>query len=193
MNIKLFRKIAVAISLLILIDLTLTGCKELSNDSDDSQTFSIDLADIKSQLSNNQSSSSDNNVSNSITSSTVKSLVLGAIVVTKRDTPYVSGETLTDAEEDDLAEDALNSANYISIVDLPVADDSIDFLIPPETAGNWQILVVALDFNLDTLGDLDGYESKGSIIYTGFTPNFYTAENIGDEVIEIDMKVYVDN
>lgn len=169
--------------------LALSSCRELLTNEKDSSSISIsvDLNDIKQQLNESESRSSQ-----SITGSGgAKALVIGAIVVT-RNTPYTSGEVLTQAQEDALVEDLANSINYITLVNLPVSKDYIEFLIPPDTAGHWQVVVVAVNFAVDNLGDLADYESKGEITHTGFTPNFYTSGNVGSGVIPITMQLYTE-
>ena len=169
---------------MIVSALLLSSCKELTNKKDSSSTISVDLNDIKQQLN------ASDRASQSITGAgDTKALIIGAIVIS-RATPYTSGETLTKTEEDALVDDLVNSINYITLVDLPVAEDYVEFLIPPETAGNWQVIVLAINFSVDTIGDLADYESKGDLTHTGFTPRFYTSKNIGSGVIPITMSTY---
>jgi len=165
--------------------LLLSSCKELTNEKDSSSTISVDLNDIKQQLN------AGDRTSQSVTAAAgVKAFIIGAIVIT-RDTPYQSGEDLTKSEEDALVDDLTNSINYITLVNLPVAKDYIEFLIPPDTAGHWQVIVIAIDFEANTFSDLENYEDNGgSITHTGFTPNFYTSGSVGSSVIPIEMKEY---
>jgi hypothetical protein len=173
-----FLLLAMMISVLVL-----SSCKELTNEKDSSNSISVDLNDIKQQLNESRSSQSISG------SGGAKTLVIGAIVVS-RSTPYTTGE-LSSFEEDELVEDLVNSINYITLVELPVAKDYVEFQIPPNTAGYWQVVVVAVNFDVNTLGDLDDYESDGGdITHTGFTPQFYTSGNVGSGVIPITMVTY---
>ncbi len=188
---KLFNKNIYLLALSAIFALVSIGCKEMSNEADGSKTLTIDLANIKEQLEPvGPAPSLLGASSGSITSSTVKSLVLGAIVVTSRSDPYLSTTKVTEKIEEDLKQEAINSVNYLSVVDLPINEDYIEFLVPPQTAGKWQVAVVSFDFNLDVLADWEDYESKGKILHKGFTEGFYTFDTIGEQIIQIDMENY---
>ena len=66
----------------------------------------LDLNHIKQQL--NASSASK-----SIEYAGVKGLIIGAVVITERDTPYPSNITMTKAIEDEIIDQVINSVNYI--------------------------------------------------------------------------------
>jgi hypothetical protein len=102
----------------------------------------------------------------------VVSLVVGAVVITYRDTPVQNIEVanLSDQQKNDLTDDALQSAAYLTIVDLPLADDSVSFLIPPATSGNWQLVGVGSRIHIDVLQDFD--DNKDAATWFGFTEEF---------------------
>ena len=158
----------------------------LTNEKDDERTLTIDMSHIKQQLSGNSNSS------NSITGDgNAQGLLVGAIVINSRDTPYTNADLpLSESEEDALVDDLINSVNYITIANLPVSEDYIEFLIPPATAANWQIVVIAVDFKINTLSDLDSYEDKGEITHAGFTEEFYNSSSVGSQVIQVTMVDY---
>lgn len=165
---------------MIVSALIFSSCKELSNEKSDDTRFVVDMAHIKNQL--------EGPGTNAITGSGgAKGLVIGAIVVTSRDTPYSSGETLTEAEEDTLVDELINSLNYITIANLPIAADFIEFLIPPDTAAHWQVVVIATSNSLSRLDDVDA----DLITHTGFSTKFYESSTLGSEVVQINMQVHV--
>lgn len=165
--------------------LFLSSCKEFSNDAGESNTVSVDLGHILQQLDTNSS------LNNIAAPSNVRGLLIGAIVVTARDTPYTSDIEMTQAVEDELVDQLVNSINYITIANLPVSEDYIEFLVPPDTAAKWQVVVVATDFVVNTLSDLDGYEDDGhELTHKGFTPRFYSSDTVEDSVIQVDMELY---
>ena len=180
------RKIVKFLFLTMIVSvLFLSSCKEFSNDESESKTISVDLGKILQQINGDSSSKSIDAPDG------VKALVIGAIVVTERDTPYTSDTVMTDAVEDEIVDQLVNSINFITIVNLPVSGDYINFLIPPETSAHWQVVVVTTDFPVTTLSDLDGYEDDGGeLTHKGFTPKFYTSETVGNDVIEVEMEPY---
>jgi hypothetical protein len=102
----------------------------------------------------------------------VVSLVVGAVVITLPGAPVKNSQvaTLSEEQKDHLADDAIQSAAYLTIVDVPNSDDSISFLIPPATSGNWQLIGVGSRNHIDTLQDFD--DKKDSAIWYGFTDDF---------------------
>jgi hypothetical protein len=80
----------------------------------------------------------------------VFTVVVGAIVVTPLGTgpggAYTQTDALnlTDAQREQLEQDAIQSAVYMELVQLPSAEDSVEFRIPPSGAGNWQLIGVGL-------------------------------------------------
>ncbi len=101
----------------------------------------------------------------------VVSIAVGAIVIS-RATPYDSADDVTEAESEQLVEDAIQSAAFITIEDLPFAGDAISFLIPPDTAGNWQLVAVGSRIDIDVLQDFEGTDDldRAAPIWYGFTP-----------------------
>ena len=98
------------------------------------------------------------------------SMVVGALVITYRDTPVSDVGNIDDEEQQNLEDDALQSAKYLEVFDLPTADDVVSFRIPPEEAGNWQLIGVGVRVDIDTLADL-GDEDDPAIWY-GFSTTF---------------------
>lgn len=103
---------------------------------------------------------------------TIESIAVGAIVITVRETPYDSADDVDEAASERLVDDAIQSAAFITIEDLPFAGDTISFLIPPDTAGNWQLVAVGSRIDIDVLDDFQGEDELGrsAPIWYGFTP-----------------------
>ena len=175
------------ITLFTIAGLISFGCKELSNEAEGTKTFTLDMAHVKSQL---DAGSNSPGVRKAISASKIKSLVLGAIVVPSRSTPYTSGMEITKKIEDNLKKEAINSVQYLSIVEYPFSKEYLKFLVPPPTAGKWQVGVISLDFVAETLSEFEDYESKGGLLHKGFAERFYTYDDIGDQIIRIEMKNY---
>ena len=103
----------------------------------------------------------------------VVSIAVGAIVIS-RPTPFTGADDVTEADSTQLTDDAIQSAAFIAIQGLPFDGDSISFLIPPDTAGNWQLVGVGSRIDIDVLDDFEGTDEfgRGAPIWYGFTPGF---------------------
>lgn len=109
------------------------------------------------------------------------SMVVGALVITYRDTPVEDVDAIDAEEQQNLEDDALQSAKYLEVFDLPTDDDVVSFRIPPDEAGNWQLIGVGVRVDIDTLADL-GDEDDPAIWY-GFSTDFLNDQvEPGDEV-----------
>ena len=79
----------------------------------------------------------------------IKSLIVGAIVITHTTTPYQNADDVDDTAKDNIKDDAIQSAAYLTIEDLPYSGNSISFLIPPAASDNWQLVGVGTRDNID--------------------------------------------
>ena len=143
------------------------GCGELSNDSSPRNiTVIVGFGD-----GGGNPLLGDALVQPPDTGETIKSIAVGAIVIS-RATPYDSADDVTEADSEQLVEDAIQSAAFITIEDLPFAGDTISFLIPPDTAGNWQLVAVGSRIDIDVLDDFQGEDEldRAAPIWYGFTP-----------------------
>ncbi len=183
-------------TLLILPVFVTSGCKELSNDPPESSgNMVVNLGDIQKQLSVSSTNNSSNGQSQSVTvpgsspaSDEVKSLLVGAFVVTTRDTPYTKDVPITDTVEDDLKDELSGSVDYIKIVSLPTEKDYIEFPYPKSELSKWQVIAVALNFDINQFAELGEDDHENSILYFGFSDKFYKSNTIGEnELVTIDM------
>ena len=124
----------------------------------------------------------------------VLSIVIGAIVITHEKVsgngiePYTIDDVFAGIGESQralLESDLEQSIVFMEIVQLPTDDDSVEFPIPPDNAGKWQLLAVGMRHRIESLGDID----SNSPIYYGFIGRFLNGEvTPGDEISE-DLKL----
>jgi len=195
---KITGSTAISIAIYLILFTLVPGCGEFNdNPRETKMKLTVDISELKNQFgySSDNKGSLDkavrgiDDLEETPANSAVKSLVVGAIVITARDTPYTMDEALTDEDMDDIEDDVLNSAAYIDFVNLPTSDDTIEFLIPPPSAENWQVAAVGVNFKMDYLEELDEDEHDDAVMYYGFTPIFYEYDDIEeDTIISLTMK-----
>jgi hypothetical protein len=180
---------AISIAIYLILFTLVPGCGEFNdNPRETKMKLTVDISELKKQFG--YSSDSDRSISDlpeTEATSAVKSLVIGAIVITSRDTPYTTDEALTDEDMEDIEDDMLNSAAYIGFVNLPTSDDTIEFLVPPPSAENWQVAAIGVDFKMDYLGQLDETDHDDAIMYYGFTSIFYHYDDIKEDTPPISL------
>jgi hypothetical protein len=180
------------ISGILLIGFLLVACNEFGNDSpSEGKTLRIDLANIQSQMGINNI---DKNQLNSVSAPgdtdatiAVKGLVVGALKVNERSTAYTLKEALTDDVLDDMKADVINSAEFLIPLTLPITENYIEITLPPSTAGNWQVIAVGVDFEINTLGEIGEEAHSDSIVYAGFSSSMYTTDGYDGSTISFNM------
>ena len=126
----------------------------------------------------------------------VLSIVIGAIVIThikdgaSEITPYdLSDVSLTDGiserERILLEADLEQSIVFMEIIQLPTAEDTVSFPIPPDNAGDWQLLAIGLRHRIEALSDI----KSNSPIYYGFIGKFLNGKVTPGEKISDDLKL----
>ena len=189
----------ISIGIYLILFTLLPGCGEFNdNPRETKMKLTVDISELKKQFGYSSDSDNEDSLEKAVRSisdlpeteatSAVKSLVIGAIVITARDTPYTTDEALTDEDLENIEDDVINSAAYIGFVNLPTTEDTIEFLVPPPSAANWQIAAIGVDFEMKYLDELGEDEHDDSIMYYGFTPRFYNYDDIEDTPISITMK-----
>ncbi len=188
----------ISIGIYLIFFTLLPGCGEFNdNPRETKMKLTVDINELKKQFgysSDNQDSLDKairgiSDIEETDATSAVKSLVIGAIVVTTRDTPYTTDEALTDENMEDIEDDVLNSAAYIGFVNLPATEDTIEFLVPPPSAANWQVAAIGVNFEMEYLEELDETDHDDAVMYYGFTPEFYHHDDIEeDKIISLTMK-----
>lgn len=98
----------------------------------------------------------------------VKTVVVGAVVITHRLEPYTDADQVDDVNEDEIEDDILNAVVYFEIVPVNGVDEPVSFLIPPDAAGPWMLIGVGLRYSISTLGELQDLPDDAPIWF-GFT------------------------
>jgi hypothetical protein len=178
---------AALLALLALVAaLGLSGCSN-DNPREDGGTITVDIRGIKQQLGGGSGgfSTSTTGPGDSPATTDVKSLIIGAVVITFTDTPLTSDTNIDSGLEDKLADDVINSINYFSIVDLPTSDDFVEFKVPPPGADHWQVAAIGTRNKIAVFEDLS---DESVAIYYGFTPQFYNTSGDSGPTVDIEMK-----
>ncbi|MCP4294232.1 MAG: hypothetical protein GY786_01345 [Proteobacteria bacterium] len=196
MDIQIGRSVfySVGLGIVIFASLIFTSCKEMNNDpADKKASLNLNLKNIQHQLGyTDQQIAGSRTVSSALTqpgdteaTSAVNVLIIGSITLNGLDgrrgnTPYSIFEPLTSTVKDDLEADLTNSANFIKTIILPTSSEMVKFKLPPEGAGNWQVVAVAV--NLSSLSGStppilqDAVE--GDILYSGYSSKVYNTPNV---------------
>ena len=126
----------------------------------------------------------------------VLTIVIGAIVITHEKTegngiePYAAediteGTGITDRQRELLEADLEQSIVFMEIVQLPTTDDFVSFPIPPDNAGQWQLLAVGMRRRIEALSDI---VSDSSIFY-GFIDEFLNGKVTPGEELSLFLKL----
>ncbi len=185
---------SVGLGIVIFASLLFTSCKEMNDDpADKKASLNLNLKNIQHQLGyTDQQIASSRGVSSALTqpgdspaTSTVNVLIIGSITVNGLDgrrgnNPYSIFEPLTSDLKDDLEADLTNSANFIETIILPTSSETVEFKLPPEGAGNWQVVAAAVNFSSlsgntpPTLQEA----AEEDILYAGYSSNMYNTPNV---------------
>ena len=155
------------------LTLLVVGCANLNEDPGNSSTMDADISGLQQQLGFSESYAADGTriVSPPVSDAmeVVETLVVGAVVVNEQSTVYTQ-QSLTTEGQNRLETDVLNSANYFTVIDLPTTAETVEFNLPPEVAGDWQVMAAALRVNIDVLADIEN--QSDSITHYGFSDTF---------------------
>ncbi|MCP4752712.1 MAG: hypothetical protein GY866_17635, partial [Proteobacteria bacterium] len=174
--------------IIILLILPWQGCKDINSPQEATQgRFSLNLGSLQHQagVSNDEEESMDLTDS---PASQVRTLIVGAMQVTKRDVPYTKNTLITDETVDRIQEDLQRSKAFFTLVQLPSQDDFIDIEVPSVFEGNWQVVIIG---TREKTADLDALEKKAlkeSITFIGFNEKFHTGTEVGGEPLECTLK-----
>lgn len=118
----------------------------------------------------------------------VKTVVVGAIVIRhSRDfsgviKPYRDEADVNDANEDLLQADAEQSAEFLRITQAPIPD-AVEFTIPPNGAGPWQLVAVGLRNRREAIADIVDTD----ITWYGFVGEFLNGKVLPGETIGTEL------
>jgi hypothetical protein len=175
------------------------GCKDLNDNPPPvaADTMRIDVAEIQRQITVGAGGSQENQnedrrfaltSSDTDVSSEAKTLLIGAIVVTSRSTPYSSSTSITTSIPSFFGNDLTDSGDFIQLINLPVSETYVEFKVPPPSAGNWQVFAVAFSTQPELVSDLSTEEHKNSAIYFGVKEQFFKAEDMGNTPVPVRMQ-----
>jgi len=122
----------------------------------------------------------------------ILTIIVGALVITHdRDPstagldPYTGAEQVTPELKEKLKDDAIQSAAYLTIEDLPFSGNAISFLIPPAGAGSWQLVGVGTRVNIDVLQDLE--DNENAPIWYGFFAEFQNGKVTPGQTVDLTL------
>lgn len=120
----------------------------------------------------------------------VLSLVIGAIVITHEKVVGNGIEAynaldipnITDRQKDLLESDLEQSIVFMEIIQIPSPSDSAEFPIPPDNAGQWQLLAVGMRHHIEALSEIQ----SDSPIFYGFIDEFLNGKvTPGEEISQV--------
>ncbi len=94
---------------------------------------------------------------------------------------------MTDDEVDVVVGQLRNSTDFIGLIHLPTEENYIEFNVPPQSSGNWQVTAVGLRTQPDKLSELSNEEHGESLIYFGFIEKFETRDSVKSRPIGITL------
>ena len=152
------RRPAMALGLMLGVLLALGACGQLNDDplGGSQLTFTVRVDPASESVTG---APVDSNNTYSIVSpptliEPVRTLLVGGIVLTHTNTPYADINTLSSADISNLVSDGQASASFMEMFDLPHAQDTVSFPIPPSDQGPVQIFAVGLRDNASSFGDV---------------------------------------
>jgi hypothetical protein len=176
----------------------LMGCKDINdNPPPEAPRLTVDLQDIQRQLGyvmspngSHRATEPDRAIAileNDVTTPAL-SLLVGAIVVSNRNTPYTSDIAINRSIDLFFGSDLTSSGEYLRIIDLPTATGTVEFKVPPPSAGQWQVLAIALSSRPKLVSQLSDAEHKDAAIYYGIAGRFFSSDDIGRTPIPLKLK-----
>jgi len=178
----------------------LLGCKELNNNpppADESPQVRIDLQSIQRQLGFGEISPSSTSTEKPLfgfstqddaVTTPAKSLLIGALAVTRRSTPYTNDIAINRSLTSFFGSDLTDSGDFLRLITLPTSADTIEFKVPPSSAGHWQVLAIAFETQPKLISNLSDTEHENAAIYYGITDKFLSADDIGETPIALKLK-----
>lgn len=154
------------------------GCGDL-NDNPNNSSLGVTVAFNDNGSASASGSEPNQQSPQAITSPAgeqVLTLVVGAIVITHEKVPgggivpytFADINTLNETQRELLEKDAEQSVVFLEIVQLPTASNFVEFDIPPDNAGKWQLIAVGMRHRIEALDEI----LDNSPIYYGFIDTF---------------------
>ncbi len=186
---------------MVALSIGLLGCKEM-NSNDDTKKITLDISGLLAQLpvsssssaSSSQSVSQSSQMSSQVSSppendaqSAVKTLMVVPLTYSKHGTPYSSSD-FSQATEEDLEDDAINSAGFLQFIQLPTSGSTVELEVPTVSDG-WQLVAAATSETVESADKLE----DAKIYYIGFTTQaFKSAEEFNSANPTLTLKRHCD-
>ena len=184
---KFGRKTCAWVAVLIISTLAGMGCDLIYPPPEDQYGFGISLTDLQNQLGINSGKKGAGkmvDIPESSTTSEARSLILGAVII-HNGGPYSNDTPITEGKIGELQQDIQNSLEYMEIISLPTSREFFEVKLPPEAAGNWQVMVEASRLTPEYLSDLATSEQQGGLTYFGFSNGFMDPSNLEPPTIKL--------
>jgi len=189
------RRPATLIILACLAVLAGNGCKDLNDNPPPIQeeTARINIEELQLQMNANPGAREEGadrsvTITNTGVSSAARKLLVGAFLRTGSSTPVPSDYEITGSVTTFIGDSLTDSADFLQLIDLPTASSYIEFKVPPQSAGNWQVGAIAFSTQPETINDISASEHKFSAVSAGFNASFFAAEDIGNTPIPVKIK-----
>ncbi|MDH4246423.1 MAG: hypothetical protein OEW39_01240 [Deltaproteobacteria bacterium] len=119
----------------------------------------------------------------------VVTFLVGAVIITHTDVPYLDGGLVTTEMKKLIQDDALRSAKYFAVAQMSSELDSISFQMPPPSVSNkWQLFAVGLQYHGETLSDITNMPANAPTWLAFDSRGFMGGLIKPDEVVTITMK-----
>jgi hypothetical protein len=150
-----------------------SGCGDLNSNPADSSsgTVEVSLSSLQAQMGYSVSGGIVAPAGDDWTT-VVDGLVVGAIIVSQS-TPYTA-DSIDEDTSSNIEDDAVNSIDFFSIIDLPTSSATVQFFIPPPSAGNWQLAAIGVTPTPSLLANLE----DSNPLYYAFSSTFLSTNSI---------------
>ena len=178
---------------MVIFAIGILGCKNMENNTSDSSKVTVDISGLTKNLATNSSSSQGSSESPQLSSpdndaqTAVQTLVIVPLTHAIHGEAY-NIEKFDEAADEDFGEDAVNSANYLQVIQLPTSATTVEIEVPNISDG-WQLLAAA------TVEEVVSAEEVGdaTLAYIGFTADSYdSADDFGDSDTTLTMVRHCD-
>lgn len=156
-----------------------------TNQNEEPLTVSIDLLSIQRQLGFMNTNGMRLQSNDSPANEPLLTLIVGPLIFEENIRIYdPTTQPITDAVEDALEKDIVQTINYMKLISLPTDSDSILLELPETFGKDFQIFAVATDQRIDTIDDFAEDDNEDGKIYLGFSTTSYNIDSISSSVNE---------
>lgn len=168
---------------LALIVTGLMGCGDLNDNPQEERTLDVSVSELQRQIgaSGDGNANALTDQSGLSTHSTVKTLVVGAVVIRSRTSaqgPYTDETPVSDIGS--LEQDLIDSASNVRMIQLPTTSDTIRITLPPPSAEKWQLMGAAFETEMTLPDQLGDEVNQDTVKYIGFHNQFLQTGTNGE-------------